>query len=245
MSKQELTNHYINYIKEFNMDIIHGMNEGDISHYEAEFPSNSEELEAFISAFKHIFPHATHSFSRYKVLLSGLTKMEEDNEFKDSELYFDIVDYIGEEALEELQDQIKNYPQKEFKEELSFDFKGYIESLNEKLGFDGRNSEIIHHGTGEYENYEIFIVGKNHTILDINLEHQDLAKHLKNNNLEMFILKNYEEAIIDFNADEVFDELYEHLSSEYRSSELLKRLEADKQYMIEQVQQAQKYNYNW
>lgn len=243
MSKQELTNHYINYIKEFNMDIIHGMNEGDISHYEAEFPSNSEELEAFISAFKHIFPHATHSFSRYKVLLSGLTKMEEDNEFKDSELYFDIVDYIGEEALEELQDQISKYPLLE--DVKLFDFKSYIEELNEDLGFDGANSEVIQDGIDEYENYEIFIVGKNHTILDINLEHQDLAKHLKNNNLEMFILKNYEEAIIDFNADEVFDELYEDLSSEYRPSELLKRLEADKQYMIEQVQQAQKYNYNW
>lgn len=225
MSKQELTNHYINYIKEFNMDIIHGMNEGDISHYEAEFPSNSEELEAFISAFKHIFPHATHSFSRYKVLLSGLTKMEEDNEFKDSELYFDIVDYIGEEALEELQDQISKYPLLE--DVKLFDFKSYIEELNEKLGFDGNNSEIIHEGTGEYEGYDISIEGNHYTTLQIYLEHQDLEKHLKSKDLEMFILESYESAIADFDVDDEFDVLYDAVSSQYRASEFLNMLKED------------------
>lgn len=238
MSKQELTNHYINYIKEFNMDIIHGMNEGDISHYEAEFPSNSEEMEAFISAFKHIFPHATHNFSRFKILLSGLTKMEEDNEFKDSELYLDIVDYIREEALEELQDQISNYPQEEKKEEQYFDFKGYIEELNEKLGFDGNNSEIIHEGTGEYEGYDISIEGNHYTTLQINLEHQDLEKHLKSKDLEMFILESYESAIVDFDVDDVFDELYDAVSSRYRASEFLNMLKEDKIFFTSTIRDA-------
>lgn len=236
MSKQELTNHYINYIKEFNMDIIHGMNEGDISHYEAEFPSNSEELEAFISAFKHIFPHATHSFSRYKVLLSGLTKMEEDNEFKDSELYFDIVDYIGEEALEELQDQISKYPLLE--DVKLFDFKSYIEELNEKLGFDGNNSEIIHEVTGEYEAYDICIEGNHYTTLQIYLEHQDLEKHLKSKDLEMFILESYESAIADFDVDDEFDVLYDALSSQYRASEFLNMLKEDEIFFTSTIRDA-------
>lgn len=238
MSKQELTNHYINYIKEFNMDIIHGMNEGDISHYEAEFPSNSEEMEAFISAFKHIFPHATHNFSRFKILLSGLTKMEEDNEFKDSELYLDIVDYIREEALEELQDQISNYPQEEKKEEQYFDFKGYIEELNEKLGFDGNNSEIIHEGTGEYEAYDISIEGNHYTTLQINLEHQDLEKHLKSKDLEMFILESYESAIVDFDVDDVFDELYDSVKQHYGASMFLKMLKEDKIFFTKTIREA-------
>src|SRR5699024_5022232 len=238
MSKQELTNHYINYIKEFNMDIIHGMNEGDISHYEAEFPSNSEEMEAFISAFKHIFPHATHNFSRFKILLSGLTKMEEDNEFKDSELYLDIVDYIREEALEELQDQISNYTQEGKKEEQYFDFKGYIEELNEKLGFDGNNSEIIHEGTGEYEAYDISIEGNHYTTLQINLEHQDLEKHLKSKDLEMFILESYESAIVDFDVDDVFDELYDAVASQYRASEFLNMLKEDEIFFTSTIRDA-------
>lgn len=238
MSKQELTNHYINYIKEFNMDIIHGMNEGDISHYEAEFPSNSEEMEAFISAFKHIFPHATHNFFRFKILLSGLTKMEEDNEFKDSELYLDIVDYIREEALEELQDQISNYPQEGKKEEQYFDFKGYIEELNEKLGFDGNNSEIIHEGTGEYEAYDISIEGNHYTTLQINLEQQDLEKHLKSKDLEMFILESYESAIEDFDVDDKFDELYDAVSSQYRASEFFNMLKEDEIFFTSTIRDA-------
>src|SRR5699024_6572893 len=96
--------------------------------------------------------------------------MEKDNEFKDSELYLDIVDYIREEALEELQDQISNYPQEGKKEEQYFDLKGYIDELNEKLGYDGKNSEIIHEGNGEFEAYDITIEGRHYTTLQINLE---------------------------------------------------------------------------
>lgn len=242
MSKQELTNHYINYIKEFNTDIIHEHRYADISHYEAEFPSNSEEMEGFISAFKHIFPHATHNFSRFKILLSGLTKMEEDNVFKGLELYLDIVDYIREEALEELQDQISNYPQKREKEGQYFDFKDYIEELNEKLGFDGNNSEIIHEGTGEYEAYDISIEGNHYTTLQINLEQQDLEKHLKSKDLEMFILESYESAIVDFDVDDVFDELYDAVSTRYRASKFLEMLHEDKIFFTTTIEEAIKFN---
>lgn len=237
MSKQESINNYINYIKEFNTDIIHEIRYADMSHYEAEFPSNSEEMEAFINAFKHIFPHATHNFSRFKILLSGLTKMEEDNEFKDSELYLDIVDYIREEALEKLQNQISNYPQKREKEGQYFDFKGYIEELNEKLGFDGNNSEIIHEGTGEYEAYDISIEGNHYTTLQINLEHQDLEKHLKSKDLEMFILESYESAIVDFDVDEVFDELYDSAKQHYGASMFLKMLKEDKIFFTKTIRE--------
>lgn len=233
MSKQELINNYINYIKEFNTDIIHEIRYADMSHYEAEFPSNSEEMEAFINAFKHIFPHATHNFSRFKILLSGLTKMEEDNEFKDSELYLDIVDYIREEALEELQDQISKYPLLE--DAKLFDFKSYIEELNEDLGFDGANSEVIEEGEGTNRSYYILIEGKNYTTLQILLDIKDLEKHLKNKNIKRYILQAYESAIIDFDVDEVFDELYDSAKQHYGASMFLNMLKEDKIFFTKTI----------
>src|SRR5699024_10653240 len=128
---------YINYIKEFNTDILCSVNEGDISYYEAEFPSNANEMKDFINAFEHIFPDANHNLFTYINLLNGLNMMEQVGEFTTTEIYLDIVDYIREEALEELQNQISNYPQKVEKEYINFDFIGYIEELNEKLEFDG------------------------------------------------------------------------------------------------------------
>lgn len=229
---------YIDYIKEFNVDIICSLDEGEISYYEAEFPSNANEMKDFINAFEHIFPEADHNLFPYINLLNGLNIMEQAGEFTTTETYLDIVDYIREEALEELQNQISNYPQKREKEGQYFDFKGYIEELNEKLGFDGNNSEIIHEGTGEYEGYDISIEGNHYTTLQINLEHQDLEKHLKSKDLEMFILESYESAIVDFDVDDVFDELYDAVSSQYRASEFLNMLKEDKIFFTSTIRDA-------
>lgn len=229
---------YINYIKEFNADIICSLNEGEISYYEAEFPSNANEMKDFINAFEYIFPEADHNLFPYINLLNGLNIMEQAGEFTTTEIYLDIVDYIREEALEELQNQISNYPQKGEKQEQYFDFKGYIEELNEKLGFDGNNSEIIHERTGEHENYDISIEGNHYTTLQINLKHQDLVNHLKNKDLELFILKYYESAIVDFDVDDVFDELYDAVSSQYRASEFLNMLKEDEIFFTSTIRDA-------
>lgn len=233
---KQLNEFFTNYIYDYKKDFIQEKS-GELTEFENHFPSNSEEMKIFIEVFESIFPKANHTFEKYIKLLEGLNIMGESDDFKDTDMFMDIGDYIVGEALEELENQIRDYPQK-VETKKYCDFIGYIESLNEKLGFDGINSEIIHEGTGEYENYDISIEGKNHTTLDINLEHQDLAKHLKNNDLEMFILKKYEEAIVDFDVDEKFDQVYDSVSATYRASEFLKILEEDKMFFTNTIRDA-------
>lgn len=223
---KQLQKYYTDYIYDYNKEIIKD-DTGEINEFEVDFPYDPEEMRIFIEVFESIFPKANHKFDKYIKLLEGLNIMEKSEGFEDTDMFMDIVDYIREEALEELQDQIKNYPQKREKEGQYFDFKGYIEELNEKLGFDGNNSEIIHEGTGEYEGYDISIEGNHYTTLQINLEHQDLEKHLKSKDLEMFILESYESAIADFDVDDEFDVLYDAVSSQYRASEFLNMLKED------------------
>lgn len=235
---------YINYIKEFNTDILGSIDEREISNFEAEFPSNGEEMKIFVKAFEHIFPEAKHNLSPYINLLSGLNVMENAEEFTTTEMYLDIVDYIREEALEELQDQITNYPQKNEQKEQYFDFKGYIEEINEELGFDGGNSEVIEEELNHVDNINnedyitVVIEGNQYTTLQIILKRQDLEKHLKNNTLKWFILKEYEIAIADFDVDEVFDELYDAVSSQYRASQFLNMLKEDEIFFTNTIRDA-------
>lgn len=224
---KQLQKYYTDYIYDFNKEIIKD-DTGEINEFEINFPYDPEEMRIFIEVFESIFPKANHKFFNYIKLLEGLNIMEESEDFKNTDMFIDIVDYIRNEALEELTNQISDYPKKIEVEKKYFDFKGYIEEINEKLGFDGMNSEIIHDETGEFENYDITIEGNNFTTLQINLEHQKLEKHLKNRDLEKFILKSYEAEIVDFDTDEKFDELYDAVSPQYRASEFLKMLEEDK-----------------
>lgn len=236
MSETRYFDFYMNYIKEFNIDIVCCLDEGEISHYEAEFPSDVEEMTNFIKAFERIFPEAHHNLNRYINLLRGLKIMEQTDGFRDTEIYLDIIDDIRENALEELQDQISNYPQKVSNQTNHFDFHGYIKELNENLHFDGGNSYIIQEGSGESENYSIMIEGNHYTTLEINISHQELEKQLKNNNLELFILRHYEAAIDDMCVDELFDELYSSIT-EYRASEFLNMLLEDKKFFTEVIKE--------
>lgn len=234
---KQLQEFFTEYIYDYNKEIIKN-DSGEINEFEVHFPDDPEKMRGFIEVFESIFPKANHKFDKYIKLLEGLNIMEKSEGFEDTDMFMDIVDYIREEALEELTNQISDYPQKREKEGQYFDFKGYIEELNEKLGFDGNNSEIIHEGTGEYEGYDISIEGNHYTTLQINLEHQDLEKHLKSKDLEMFILESYESAIVDFDVDDVFDELYDAVSSQYRASEFLNMLKEDEIFFTSTIRDA-------
>ncbi|WP_281512324.1 hypothetical protein [Mammaliicoccus vitulinus] len=226
---------FISYIEKFKEEVII-KEDPSLGNFVADFPYNEKDLESFIKAFEILYPMNNHNFSRYVPLVKGLTLINEDTELQNTDMSHEIEDFIRENLLQDLKQQIVTYPHIEIPK--AFDYKGYIEELNEKLGFDGMNSEIIHEGTGENEQYDILIEGNNFTTLQIIIENQDLDKHLKNQDLEMFILKHYESAIVDFNVDDLFNELYSAVSSQYRPSQFFNMLEEDKMFFTNTLRDA-------
>lgn len=233
--------YYEDYIYDYSKEIVYGEH-GELSEFEVNFPDNSYEMKIFIEAFESIFPKTNHQFERYIKLLEGFNIMyDTDDNFRNSELFMDIIDYIREEALEELTHQIMHYPQKN---EQAFDFVGYIEELNEELGFDGANSEIIEEELNHVDNInnedsiDVLIEGNHYTTLQIILKRQDLEKHLKNNTLKWFILKEYEIAIADFDFDDYFDKLYDSVSLQYRASQFLDMIKEDEIFFINTIRDA-------
>lgn len=244
MNRIVLKEYYADYIYDYSKEIVYEDN-GELSEFEVNFPDDSDEMKIFIEVFESIFPKTNHRFERYIKLLEGYNTMyDTDEDFRDSEILMDIIDYIRGEALEELTHQIMHYPQKIEQKEQYFDFKGYIEELNEELGFDGGNSEVIEEELNHVDNINnedyitVVIEGNHYTTLQIILKRQDLEKHLKSNTLKWFILKEYEIAITDFEVDEVFDELYDAVSSQYRASLFLKMLKEDEIFFTNTIRDA-------
>lgn len=236
----DLVKFYENYFIDYKHEFLE-KGECDLSYFEAEFPNTSYSMNIFIETFENIFPNANHEFEKYKIYLEGLETMMQVESFRCSDFHMDIVDTIREAALEELAELISNYPSRS--ENNTFNFVDYIEDLNEELGFVGANSEVIqekyYSNNNEYHSYiNVVIEGNHFTTLQIILQNEDLEKYLKNKDLETFILESYEAAIVDFDVDEVFDELYDALSKQYRASEFLKMLKEDEMFFTNTIRDA-------
>ena len=231
---KQLQKYYTDYIYDYNKEIIKD-DTGEINEFEVNFPYDPEEMRIFIEVFESIFPKANHKFDKYIKLLEGLNIMEKSEDFKDTDMFMDVFDYIREEALEELTNQISDYPQKIEEEKQYFDFIEYIGNLNAEIGFFGMNSEVIEK---EDDTIHVRIEATNNTTIAMEFQRSELEDKYYNNELKKHILSSYENHITKFDIDEEFNSVYNSLDGAIRPSEFLSMISEDKKFFMYTIRDA-------
>ncbi|HDG8789424.1 TPA: hypothetical protein PBT65_001725 [Staphylococcus aureus] len=113
--------------------------------------------------------------------------------------------------------------------EFKMDLIEIAEIVNEELGFNGINSEVLHQG----EEIISVIEAKNHTTIAVEFDILELKKHALN--LKNYIVNMYQKYVEQFDVDEEFNMLWSKEFAEHNNftpSQFLNILEQDRNYFI-------------
>lgn len=224
-------NYYMYYISEFKSKVV--LKEVETyCYYEEQFPSSEAEMLDFIKSFTKLFPDAENVFEQYIPLINALNMMQENEDFRNTSLYLDYVDYIREHALSDLEEQIKLYSITEKKR--SSDCIKYIKELNEELGVIGKNSYI-------YENdneIEVGIEAPGHTVSVAVLDKETLISEIENDEWKDYIINEYLTSLRYFDIDyEMDQDWFDELKNTHTEapSKIRYMIENDIEYFKEQL----------
>lgn len=235
---RDLVNDYKDYIQKFKYINVIDDEQEDIEFLDA-LPLTYKDMKHFIKAYESEYPSQMHNLNKYLDMYQVYDYMSDIEKLKDSSVIMDYTLYIRQHLLSDLNN-------------LVFEIERRNNAKNHELFLEMINDELELNSTGtsiqRFNNqYVVEIEGKNHYYDEIVFSIDEIEQNQEQ--LRDYILEEYLKVAKNIDVNEIFKKIYGNLDvyemRECKPTLLIKEIDEDKQYMIKQVQQAQKYNYNW